>query len=253
MNRLPRAKQTTRMISPSLWSNPELGTLPLGARLLYIALIGLADDYGRHGDDPRRLKAAVFPFDTDVSIVDVSTWLDGLAEAELIVTYNDEHGSYLAHPKWWKHQWIRRDRRVPSPYPDPPGYVEDEQEEHAAPKVKPKAKSKSKPKEPYSASTEAKRARAQWHRRFPLKDEYQDDHLKTLDDMHRIDKLPWSEINAICEFASEQWAPKGFIASPTALREKKPGSEVKQYEKIQAQMASGNGSAGDLAELESQI
>ena len=79
--------------------------------------------------------------------------------------------------------------------------------------------------------------------------------LKTLDDLHRIDGVPWEGligINAICEYAAREWVPQGYIGSPTALRKWTQARDQKKYEAIQQQMAardSRRGAALDLRDI----
>ena len=66
--------------------------------------------------------------------------------------------------------------------------------------------------------------------------------IKTLDDLHRIDGVPWdgeSGINAICSYAAQQWVPRNFIRAPTALRKWTQARDQKKYEAIQQQLTRG--------------
>src|SRR5215510_177739 len=53
----------TRSIKPSFFMNEELAELPCEARLLFVGLWTIADREGRLEDRPRKIKAAVFPYD----------------------------------------------------------------------------------------------------------------------------------------------------------------------------------------------
>lgn len=64
--------------------------------------------------------------------------------------------------------------------------------------------------------------------------------LKALDDLHRIDGVPWdgaTGIYAICGYAAREWVPNSFIAAPTALRDWTKAKDQKKYEAIQQQIS----------------
>ena len=64
--------------------------------------------------------------------------------------------------------------------------------------------------------------------------------LKALDDLHRLDQVPWdgaTGIFAICEYAAREWVPEGYIGSPVALRGWTRSRDMKKYEAVQQQMA----------------
>ena len=63
--------------------------------------------------------------------------------------------------------------------------------------------------------------------------------LKVLDDLHRIDQVPWEDaagINAICKYAAKEWVPEGYIGSPMALRKPTQAGDMKKFEAIQQQI-----------------
>jgi len=89
--------------------------------------------------------------------------------------------------------------------------------------------------------TEAAKALRLWEKHAPLPTSANPDHcLAVLDDLHRIDKIPWegdTGIYAICIFAAQHWVPNGYIGSPTALRKWTQAGDMKKYESIQQQIA----------------
>ena len=236
------AKTTKRMLHPEIWLHPDFGELSHTGRLLYVGLITIANDDGIMECEPRRIKAQIFPYDTEVDIDDL---LDSISQRGLIVDYEVDGHRYLAHPNWTDYQTISPSRRHKSgnDYPGPP-------EKKAKPKRK---KAPAPPKAPYEASAAAVRCWSAWNRQHPLKPEHKDTQLKTLDDMARIDGLPWPDINEICKYACAEWVPR-FIASPSTLRDRKTGDEEQQWEKIQRQLKSGHTSTGTgLEEIEGQL
>jgi hypothetical protein len=85
-----------RDIDPSLWSNEQLADVARDARLLYIGLISHADDEGRLRASPRALKAAIFPYDDELTVRDLTAWLDQLTQAGVLCCYEHE-GERYAH------------------------------------------------------------------------------------------------------------------------------------------------------------
>lgn len=75
-----------RLLKPGFFQNEVLAELPYEGRLLFQGLWTLADREGRLEDRPKRIKAAVFPFD----IVAIDDLLAGLAERDFIVRYHAE-------------------------------------------------------------------------------------------------------------------------------------------------------------------
>jgi hypothetical protein len=72
-----------RMVKPEFFDDPQVGELSPLARLFFIGLWTQADREGRLIDDPRRLKARIFPFDD----VDIDELADELHEKDMIRRY----------------------------------------------------------------------------------------------------------------------------------------------------------------------
>ena len=100
-----------RRIKPEFWSDDKVIELTHSARLFFIGLWNFADDTGVHKNNPRQLKAEIFPAD-DISIDDVQDILRLLYECSLI-TYNDDQ-SLIRVKGFLNHQKI--DRPQPSKY-----------------------------------------------------------------------------------------------------------------------------------------
>lgn len=89
-----------RLLKPGFFQNEILAELPYAGRLLFQGLWTLADREGRLEDRPKRIKAAVFPFD-DVVIDDL---LAGLAERDFIVRYQAEAVAVIQITTFTEHQ-----------------------------------------------------------------------------------------------------------------------------------------------------
>ena len=90
-----------RAIKPGFFTNDALGTLPMGARLLFLGIWTVSDREGRVLDRPRKLKAELLPYDR----VAVGPLLDALSEAGFIQRYVSSAGVALIQVvNWHKHQ-----------------------------------------------------------------------------------------------------------------------------------------------------
>lgn len=89
-----------RLLKPGFFQNEVLAELPYEGRLLFQGLWTLADREGRLEDRPKRIKAALFPFD-DVAIDDL---LAGLAERDFILRYQAEAVAVIQITTFLEHQ-----------------------------------------------------------------------------------------------------------------------------------------------------
>lgn len=105
-----------RTIKPEFFTSLTIADLPLTARLTFIGLWTHADDAGRAVDDPRLIKAAVWPLD-DRTASDIELDLKLLSESSLITRYVLNQKRYLAIAGWKEHQRINRptDSKLPAP------------------------------------------------------------------------------------------------------------------------------------------
>jgi hypothetical protein len=108
-----------RTIKPELFASPQVMNITRDARLLFIGLISQADDEGRGSADPRKLKAAVFGGDDDLTCGCVLEMLKEIEGQGLCITYDGgTHGKLYALPSWRQHQSLDRPRK--SVYPASP-------------------------------------------------------------------------------------------------------------------------------------
>lgn len=90
-----------RTIKPGFFTNEDLAELAFGDRLLFVGLWTQADKAGRLEDRPKRLKAALFPYDD----FDIDDALGRLANAKFITRYEGNGGIKLIQVRTWaKHQ-----------------------------------------------------------------------------------------------------------------------------------------------------
>ncbi|GHV17771.1 hypothetical protein FACS189425_04770 [Clostridia bacterium] len=105
-----------RNIKPGFFLNDELSSLPFEDRLLFIGLWTLADRRGRLEDRPKRIKAAIFPYDG----VDVEAMLQALADSpeRFIVRYEVDGTRYIQVTNFERHQSPHKnevDSNIPAP------------------------------------------------------------------------------------------------------------------------------------------
>jgi len=103
-----------RTIKPEFFWDIKIGKLSPYARLTFIGLWCLADDYGTLNMHPLVIKGQLFPFDPDV---DIEACLQELENQKLILRYGPEK-IYIFIPNFTKHQKINRpseQRQAPLP------------------------------------------------------------------------------------------------------------------------------------------
>lgn len=105
-----------RLLKPGFFNNEELCELPMAARLLFAGLWTIADKRGRMDDRPKRIKAAVFPFDN----VNVPKMLDALEEKGFIQRYTVAEAHFIQVTNFDKHQHPHMrepESSIPGPVP----------------------------------------------------------------------------------------------------------------------------------------
>ena len=90
----------SRYIKPGFFTSEQLAECSFAARILFEGLWCYADRRGRMEDRPKRLKAAIFPYDN----VDIFSLLDELVTNELIVRYEADGKHYIWIPNFLLHQ-----------------------------------------------------------------------------------------------------------------------------------------------------
>lgn len=102
-----------RSIKPEFWEDEDIGSLPVQARLLYIATWSLADDEGLLRWSPVYLRSSVFMYDESVSEADVRAWMGVLEREGKVFPYKGGRSklSLAFIVQFHRHQRINR----PSP------------------------------------------------------------------------------------------------------------------------------------------
>lgn len=94
-----------RTVKPELWTDPEFTECSLSARLLFIALLNFASDFGVLPDKPRQLKMQCLPADS----IDVDPLIGELIEQEFLVRRVAPNGDkVLVIRTFTEHQKINR-------------------------------------------------------------------------------------------------------------------------------------------------
>lgn len=106
-----------RTIKPAFFSSLTNAELPKPTRLTWIGLWTYVDDAGRGVDDPRLVKASIWPLDDDYTTKKIDADLGLLAKAGKIERYKVAGRRYLRVVEW-HHQRINRP--VPSTLPASP-------------------------------------------------------------------------------------------------------------------------------------
>lgn len=107
-----------RMIDPSFWDDEDLGQECDAVRILFVACISNADDYGKLSGSAAYLKKIAFGF-TDKTIEQVEEMLGRMHDRiKGFHRYFIESRPYIALLHWHKYQ--RVDKPYPSTIPDPP-------------------------------------------------------------------------------------------------------------------------------------
>jgi len=118
------------MIKPEFWSDEKLATLSLQARLTYIGLWNLSDDYGIVKGHPSWLKNSIFPYD-DITLSQFESWLAELERIRRIVPFTTDGEKFYFIGNFQKHQTINRPSQTRNPSP-PASLIEDSLNTHGA-------------------------------------------------------------------------------------------------------------------------
>jgi len=142
-----------RMIKPEFFDDPDMADLSMAARLLFIGLWTEADKEGRIVDDPRRLKARIFPYDD----VDVDALAAELHGKDVIRRYlaGEKHGFI----------WIRTFKKHQRPHPKEPASVIPPCPDEAERPIPPAVEKNGEPGKETAGRTEVR----VWRRRMPTR------------------------------------------------------------------------------------
>lgn len=96
-----------RTIKPEFFEDDKIGTLSYAARLCFIGLWTLADDFGTLNKTPEAIKGQLFPYDYNDPELDVERYLKEFENLGLIIRYGPNK-RYIYIVNFHKHQNINR-------------------------------------------------------------------------------------------------------------------------------------------------
>jgi len=102
-----------RTIKGEFWTDEKVVELSAWARLMFIGLWNMADDWGLMEWSSKRAKMLLFPADE----VDVEALVDELETMEMVTMYENDGRKYLAVNNFHRHQ--RTDKRGKLRFPPP--------------------------------------------------------------------------------------------------------------------------------------
>jgi len=105
-----------RTIKPSMFSSLTVCSWPVQVRWTFAGLFTYVDDKGRGLDEPRLVKAELYPLDDAMTAKKVTEHLDQIAKNGPLCRYYVDGVPYLHITSWREHQRINR----PSPSRIPP-------------------------------------------------------------------------------------------------------------------------------------
>jgi hypothetical protein len=132
-----------RLLKKEFFTDPKVGALPLGARLLFQSMWVNADDTGHGIADIRLLKAQAFPYDANISLEDIEGWLKQMVNARMVTLYEAAGEHYYEVRNFLKHQVISHPSKFEYPKPEHSDSTPVVLPEHFAPKSTVTSKSKS--------------------------------------------------------------------------------------------------------------
>ena len=124
-----------RSIKPEIFASPQVMNLSRDSRLLFIGLITQADDDGRGVADPRKLKAAIFGGDDDITSARVLKLAGRNRKSSPVHNLRRQRSRRLySLPTFREHQYVShpRDSRYPAP-PSRNGTGETQEAHHNVP------------------------------------------------------------------------------------------------------------------------
>lgn len=106
-----------RMIHRKLWECEQFAQLGALEKLLYIAMLVVADDEGCFRADGKFWRREIF-FGLRIGESKIEQMVHRISETGLIIVGTAEKGFAGFHPNWHVYQTLRRDKCKPSPFED---------------------------------------------------------------------------------------------------------------------------------------
>lgn len=113
-----------RIIKPDFWDDEKLCKITRDARLTFIGLWNNSDDYGVVKGHPGWLKSRIFPYDEDLSLDILKTWLQSLENIRVIIPFMAHDEKYYFIVNFLRHQTIDKPSKTRNP--EPPKKILDE-------------------------------------------------------------------------------------------------------------------------------
>lgn len=107
-----------RTIKPSIFSSLTVSAWPIEARWTFAGLLTYLDDAGRGIDEPRLIKAELYPLDDKMTAAKVAKHLDLFEQTGPLCRYSHNGIRYIHVTSWREHQRINRP--TPSKFPPCP-------------------------------------------------------------------------------------------------------------------------------------
>jgi len=104
-----------RTIKPSMFSSLTVCAWPVDVRWTFAGLFTYLDDYGRGLDEPRLVKAELWPLDDRMTAKKVDEHLDLIASTGPLCRYESGGSRYFHITSWREHQRVNRptDSKIP--------------------------------------------------------------------------------------------------------------------------------------------
>jgi hypothetical protein len=112
-----------RTIKPSLFSSLTVSAWPVPIRWTFVGLFTYADDEGRGVDEPRLVKAELYPLDDRMTPAKVDEHLCVITETGALCRYEVDTQKFLHLTGFSQHQRINRPTK--SRYPSCPIHEKD--------------------------------------------------------------------------------------------------------------------------------
>lgn len=108
-----------RTIKPEFWDSPDTAKASLRARLLYISMWNLADDYGIGDGNFKRIVGFAFPND-EIGVSEIPRLIAEVSRTFSVMFFEHEGRPYYWIPSWETHQRTEKRAKQRVPFPEDP-------------------------------------------------------------------------------------------------------------------------------------
>lgn len=108
-----------RTIKPEFWDSPDTARASLRARLLYISMWNLADDYGVGDGNFKRIIGFAFPND-EIGVAEIPRLIAEVSRTFSVMFFDYEGRPYYWIPSWETHQRTEKRAKQRVPFPEDP-------------------------------------------------------------------------------------------------------------------------------------